>query len=210
MDPLVSTLDVCLDYLDAVEPPTPLLVEPVEYELPRNLLERDGNNALLECAAVWSTFGRERFHDILDILSHHELAGRVAVNRMADNHQLYMEHFNPRTWGEPRSFEGRPISELPDKRFGRWAETSLSKDYLINRPRLLACRVPMATAFGDYVVPYTTLRLPCGKTNDAPDHVIAITRLEPSPYKTAQEASGVHPRSDPPRPRSGHLRLVKS
>lgn len=210
-DPRASTLDLCLAYVDDVAPGDIDQDQAVEYELPRELLERDHNRSLLECASIWTTIGRARLHDVLEILRRHEMSGRVALNRLGDNHRIYMDRFNPRTWGDPCSFEGVPVSELPDKRFGRWAEKSIAKDYLLNRPRLIACRVPMETAFGKFIVPYTALRLPCGKMDGVPENIITITRLEPSPYKVAQESGPDHPSPRPPSPgRSGHLRLVKS
>lgn len=209
-DPRASTLETCLAYIRENDSAPPEEFEPVEYELPWDVIHREGNTALKDCASIWSTVGRRRFSTILELLGRHEMAGRVAVNRMADNHRLYMDRFNPRTWGEPRYFEGVPVSELPDKKFGQWAERSLARDYRLNRPRLVACRISMETSFGRHIVPYTALRLPCGPIEGTPDQIITITRLEASPYKTAQDAHVAVPEPSPPSGRSGHLRLVKS
>jgi hypothetical protein len=210
-DPRASTLDACLKFIESNQPIESEALEAVEYELPWRLIHREENRALLECASVWSTLGRERLSDILDLYERHEMANRIAVNRMGDDNRIYMERFRPRVWGEPSLVEGLPISELPDKEFGAWGEKSLSKDYIINRPRLVACKIPMQTAVGRHLVPFTALRLPCGEKQDTPAKLIAVTRVEASPIKARLDALDMSstPAPSPPS-RSGHLRLVKS
>lgn len=217
-NPLLSTLDRCLDYVNAETPVAFEEVEPVEYELPWENLNREHNMAFQECANLWNTLGQGKSDEILDLFSRHELGSRIALNRMVDNNRLLMEKFNPMIWRKGGDLSGVPISELPDKRFGKWAEESMALEYRINRPRLIFCRIPMETMFGKHIVSYTTLRLPIGEKAGAPERMVAFTRLENGHYKTLRDAHDAemirlglppeHPPTSPPR--KPHLRLVKS
>lgn len=140
------------------------------------------------------------------------MGARVAVTRLADSHRFFMDQFIPPIWGGESLKEGIPMEELPDKRFGRWVEESVVMDYRIDRPRLIFCKVPMETVLGKHIVSYTTLRLPCGGFDGAPEHVVAITRLEDSLYKTLRDAQDdrAPPPLAPTPPTSRNLRLVKS
>jgi hypothetical protein len=208
-DPRVSTLDRCLRIIDEDASTLPESHEPVEQELPWRVIKQDNYRALRECASIWSTLGRERFLDVFELLSRHELAHRIVVIRMKDNHQLFLDRFNPMTWGESRHFEGSPLSELPDKRVGQWAEQSLAQDYKINQPRLIACRIPTETLAGRYVVPYTALRLPFGNDETTQELSMSVTLLKNGSYKDVRDALD-GPDPSPPPTRGGHLRLVKS
>jgi len=207
--PLV--LDHCIDAISLYEVHEDTARAPSETDLPWRLIHRGAFEELRECAALWSALGRDRLKDVTDLLSRHSLADRVVVTSIRDNSRVFMERFSPMTWGHPNSVAGRPVANLPDRRFGKFAEQAIVRARARDEPHLVRCMAPIETAIGEYVVPYSAVRLPFGPIGQ-PTHVMTVSRLEKGAYHGAQGhlvARGMvgkrHPKTS-----ATHLRLVRS
>lgn len=179
-------LDNCLDAISSIEAHEDTARAPSETELPWRFIHRGDFAPLRECAALWSAIGRDRLSDVIDLLSRHNLADRVVVTSIRDNNRVFMEKFAPRTWGHSNSVAGRPISNLPDRKFGSFAERAIVRARDRDQPHLVSCRAPIETAIGKYVVPYSAVRLPFGPMGQ-PTHVMTVSRLEKGTYHGVQD-----------------------
>ena len=163
-------------------------IKPSELPLPNHVIDRAKNSTLKDCVDIWYQSERKA-ENILSLLGRHSLSDRVSVVGIGQDNRLYFSKFGPDTWSTGITVIGKLVSDMPDKKFGLWAERSLAQDFHGDDPRILACTVPIETDLGRFVIPYTALRFPCVNDNGETDRVVTVTRLEPSEYRTARQGA---------------------
>ena len=210
-NPTAATLHACVTAVRAASPDR--YDTPIDDELPARFLMQPHNSVFKKLLDAWAVCDRVIDERSMDAARDLGMIGRLSAVRTGHDNRIYVMRYGPATFGPDFQVANRLLVDLPDRRFARFAEQRMWLALRRNEPYFASCIVPIDTAIGHYVAPYTALLLPCrAPGEEVADIVVSISRLEPSAYRDrvqlAEGAGGATVPLSPYRPgRAGQGRL---
>ena len=185
--PSFAIMQACIVAVRRARPRQDNQFKPIEFLLPPSLIERPANKNFALCLQAWREKSGTFSSSLLNAIEKTGLGDRLSLVEAGDDNRLWLKKFGPTAFG--RDVNNCRLADLPDKDFGSWMEQRIWPMMSTGEPVFASCEIRLNTIFGDYSIPYTTLRLPLRDDGEVSfyNQAITITRLEESPDKSRME-----------------------